>query len=669
MRPNGESLQQVRERLASSLLATLPTYPCLLLEAEDYRIYDATEPAVQFFGYPREELLKKQLYDLTVAFPEAVKAELARAQGLTPFVLEVRTVNGELRLITGGYREFPEAQLLYLLFVDQTDLHLARRLLTNLTRATGRLSGLEYLRELVRQLATTLNTRYAYVGKLATPDRVQGLVFWVDGDFQLPFEYELPRTPCENVIATSACLYPRGVQQLFPSDQDLIRMGAESYIGTPLRAKDGKPLGILWACDTRPMPDMPVLTEILLAIAERASAELERLQLDEELRLVREQLIQAQRLESIGQMAGGIAHDFNNLLTAVLGDIELAQSALSEEHPAQKYLADAIKAIEKAAEFTRLLLTFARRQPVNLQLVNLNSIVHESLTPAQRWLPSNITVRTELSEPLWLIEADPTQLSQVLQNLLLNAREAMPNGGVLTIETSNVVIDEEYARAHYEVIPGDYVLLAVSDTGEGMSPEVRKRIFEPFFSTRTERRGAGLGLAVVYAIVRQLGGHIWVYSEKGKGTTFKLYFPRAVSEALLAVEPAPPTEVRPGTETLLLVEDEEEVRIVACEALRLLGYQVLEASSPSEALQIAESHTDTLHLLLTDVVLPLMSGVELAELIKRLHPEIRVLYVSGYTENVIVRYGVLDAGIHFLPKPYTPSQLAQKVRQVLDESP
>lgn len=669
MRPNGESLQQVRERLASSLLATLPTYPCLLLEAEDRRIYDATEPAVQFFGYPREELLKKRLYDLTVASPEAVEAELVRAQGPTPFVLEVRTANGELRLITGGYQEFPEAQLLYLLFADQTDLHLARRLLTNLTRATGRLSGLEYLHELARQLATTLNARYAYVGKLAAPDRVQGLVLWADGGFQTPSEYELSGTPCENVITKSACLFPHGVRDLFPEDPELQQLQVESYIGTPLRTKDGKPLGILWVCDTRPMPDMPVLTEILLAIAERASAELERLQLDEELRIVREQLIQAQRMESIGQMAGGIAHDFNNLLTAILGNIEMAQSALPEENPAQKYLADAIKAIEKASEFTRLLLTFARRQPMNLQTVNLNSIVLESLTLAQRWLPSNITVRTELSESLWLIEADPTQLNQVLQNLLLNAREAMPNGGVLTIETSNVVIDEEYARAHYEVIPGDYVLLAVSDTGEGMLPEVRKRIFEPFFSTRTERQGSGLGLAVVYGIVKQLGGHIWVYSERGKGTTFKLYFPRAVSEALLAVEPAPPTEVRPGTETLLLVEDEEEVRIVACEALRLLGYQVLEASSPSEALQIAESHTDTLHLLLTDVVLPLMSGVELAELIKRLHPEIRVLYVSGYTENVIVRYGVLDAGIHFLPKPYTPSQLAQKVRQVLDESP
>lgn len=669
MRPNNETPQQVREALANSLLSYLPTVPCLLLEVEDKRIYEATETAVQFFGYSREELQKKRLYDLTVASPEAVEAELARALVHPPFTLEVHLANGEMRLITGAFQELPEAQLLHFLFADMTDLHLARRLLTNLIRATGRLSGLEYLRELVHQIALALNARYAYVGKLVAPDRVQGLVYWAGGSFQPPFEYMLPGTPCENVIASSACLYPNGVQRLFPADQDLVRMQVESYLGTPLRTKEGKPLGILWVCDTRPMPNMPVLTDILLTVAERASAELERLQLDEELRLVREQLIQAQRMESVGQMAGGIAHDFNNMLTTVLGFIELAQTAIPEESPAQKYLADAIKAVEKASEFTRLLLTFARRQPLNLQPVNLNSIIHETLNFAQRWLPSSITVRTELPENLWLIEADPTQLSQLLQNLILNAREAMPSGGTITIETSNIVLDEEYARIHYEVIPGDYVLLAVSDTGEGMSPEVRKRIFEPFFSTRTERQGSGLGLAVVYAVAKQLGGHIWVYSEKGKGTTFKLYFPRAFSEALLTTEPVPQMEVRRGTETILLVEDEAEVRIVASEALQLLGYQVLEASSPSEALQIAESHTGTLHLLLTDVVLPVMSGSELAELIKRIHPQIRVLYVSGYTENVIVHYGVLDAGIHFLPKPYTPSQLAQKVRQVLDESP
>ncbi len=617
----------------------------------------------------REALLQKRLYDLTVAPPETVDAELARSQAHPPFVLEVYTAQRERRIIEGVVNDLPSAQLLHFTFADLTDLHLARRLLTNLTRTTARLSGLEYLHELVRQLAQTLNARYAYIGKLVAPETVQGIAFWSNDHFQEPFTYALSGTPCENVIASSACLYPREVQRLFPQDIDLVRLQAESYLGTPLRTREGRTIGILWVCDTLPMPNVPALTEILQIVAERASAELERLELDEELRTVREQLIQAQRMESIGQMAGGIAHDFNNLLTALLGNIELAQSVLSEDSPAQRFLEEAIKAIDKASQFTRQLLTFARRQPLHLQPVNLNSVVNEALALAQRWLPTNITVKTDLAEVLWYISADPALLNQVLQNLILNARDAMPRGGTLTIETRNTVLDIDYVRLHYEVVPGDYVMLMVSDTGEGMTPEVRKRIFEPFFTTRAGQQRTGLGLAIVYSIVKQLGGHIWVYSEVGKGTTFKLYFPRAGVEEVLAAATAPRTEPLPGTETILLVEDEEEVRAVASEALRLLGYQVLSASSPTEALQIAESYTDTIHLLLTDVVLPVMSGRELAELVMRLHPEIRVLYVSGYTENTIVHYGVLEEGIHFLPKPYTPSQLAHKVRQVLDESP
>jgi CheY-like chemotaxis protein len=346
--------------------------------------------------------------------------------------------------------------------------------------------------------------------------------------------------------------------------------------------------------------------------------------------------------------------------------VELAQASLPENSKENQYLQNAIRAIEKATDFTRQLMTFARRQPMQLQSVNLAQIEREAEPMMHRWMPTSIRIQTFLPDDLWLVEADPALMTQVLYNLALNARDAMPQGGTLTIELANVSLDTEYANSHYDVQPGDYVMLAVSDTGVGMTPEVQRRIFEPFFTTKPPGQGSGMGLATVYSIVKQLGGHIWVYTEVGRGTTFKIYLPRAHAQSETPVATLPPPLVQTGTETILLVEDEEAVRAVASESLRMLGYTVLEAGTPAEALHIAQSHPEPIQLLLTDVVLPTISGRELAEIIKRLHPEIKVLYVSGYTENTIVHHGVLEEGIHFLPKPYTPSQLAAKVRQVLD---
>ncbi|MFN7017633.1 MAG: ATP-binding protein, partial [Fimbriimonadales bacterium] len=362
-------------------------------------------------------------------------------------------------------------------------------------------------------------------------------------------------------------------------------------------------------------------------------------------------------------------HDFNNLLTAMLGYVELAQSALAQDHPAYAFLHNAILAVEKASEVTRQLMALARQQPMQRRPLNLNTVVQEALQIASSWLPPNIQVQTYLGDALWLTEADHAQLMQVLQNLLLNARDAIPEtGGVITIETQNVHLDETYTRAHYEVVPGEYVMLMVSDTGRGMPPQVRERIFEPFFTTKPRGQGTGLGLSIVYSIVKQLGGHIWVYSEVGKGTTFKVYLPRAYDRAPLAPAERPiPTPPPRGHETILVVEDEPGVLEVATETLRQYGYKVLVAHSPPEALQIAQNLGEPIHLLITDVVMPVMSGRELADYIQqRIHPNIKVLYVSGYTENTIVHHGVLEPGVNFLPKPYTPTQLAHKVRQVLD---
>jgi nitrogen-specific signal transduction histidine kinase len=408
--------------------------------------------------------------------------------------------------------------------------------------------------------------------------------------------------------------------------------------------------------------------EIFQLFTTRAAHELLREQTEVEAEQLRAQLLQVQKMESIGRMAGGLAHDFNNLLTAVLGYIELAQGALPPNNSAQGFLNNAITAVEKAAGVTRQLMTLARQQPMQRQLVNLNTVVQEAVQIAQTWMPASIQIQTYLSESLWRTEADPSQLMQVLQNLLLNARDAIPEaGGIVTVETQNIVLNLEYARTHYQVVPGEYVMLMVTDTGVGMKPYVRERIFEPFFTTKPRGQGTGLGLSIVYSIVNQLGGHIWVYTEEGKGTTFKIYLPRAYEQMQFPREARPSlAELPRGQERLLVVEDEPGVLEVAAEALRLQGYTVLTASSPAEALQLAQSYPEPIHLLVTDVVMPVMSGRELADYLTRLHPQMRVLYVSGYTENTIVHHGVLETGVHFLPKPYTPAQLIQKVREVLD---
>jgi signal transduction histidine kinase len=524
------------------------------------------------------------------------------------------------------------------------------------------------LRELVCAISRTFNGAHTYIGRLVESQRVQGIVHAFNGEPQEPFEYLLPNTPCENVVASGFCAFPSGVQELFPKDEALRALGAESYLGTPLRDPLGRVIGIAWIVHTKPITPSDAISEIFQLFTTRAAHELLREQTEAEAEQLRAQLLQVQKMESIGRMAGGLAHDFNNLLTAVLGYIELAQGALPPNSSAQGFLNNAITAVEKAAGVTRQLMTLARQQPMQRRAVNLNEIVNEAVRIAQTWMPAPIQIQTYLSEALWRTEADPSQLMQVLQNLLLNARDAIPEtGGTITIETQNTTLDTEYARTHYQVVPGEYVMLTVTDTGVGMKPYVRERIFEPFFTTKPRGQGTGLGLSIVYSIVNQLGGHIWVYSEEGKGTTFKIYLPRAYERMQFPRETRPSlTELPRGQERLLVVEDEPGVLEVAAEALRLQGYTVLTAQSPAEALQLAQSHPEPIHLLITDVVMPVMSGRELAEYLMRLHPQMRVLYVSGYTENTIVHHGVLETGVHFLPKPYTPAQLIQKVREVLD---
>ncbi len=386
-----------------------------------------------------------------------------------------------------------------------------------------------------------------------------------------------------------------------------------------------------------------------------------------ERRRLEEQLRQAARMEAIGQLAGGVAHDFNNLLTGVMGYSSLLLQQMDEENPYRDKIVQISRAAERAVGLTRQLLAFGRKQMLDVRVVDLNAAVAEFEPFLRRLIGEDIEFETVLADSLGRVKADPGQLEQIIMNLAVNARDAMPSGGKMTIETAEVSLDEEYARTHPEVEPGPYVMLAVSDTGRGMKQEMVERIFDPFFTTKEKGIGTGLGLSTVYGIVKQHQGHISVYSETGSGTVFKVFLTRVEDTVEQLPKPVATMPLKEAHECILVVEDEEIVRRLACEALTLLGYSTLAAGDPEEALKICDAHPGPIHLLLTDVVLPRMDGRTLFGLLSARRPESRVLYVSGYTENFIVRHGVLDRNVHFMQKPFTVENLAFKVRQVLDE--
>ena len=386
----------------------------------------------------------------------------------------------------------------------------------------------------------------------------------------------------------------------------------------------------------------------------------ERKQLEEQLR-------QSQKMEAIGQLAGGIAHDFNNLLTAITGYSELSMKRLRPEDPLLSNLQEIKKAGDRAASLTRQLLAFSRKQVLQPKVLDLNEVVADLEKMLRRLIGEDIELCTVLEQKEGRIKADPGQIEQIIMNLVVNARDAMPRGGKLTIETRNIFLDDDYSRKHIGVSAGPFVMLAVSDSGAGINAQIQSRIFDPFFTTKRVGEGTGLGLSTVYGIVKQSGGNILVYSEVGHGTTFKIYLPATDDRPQGYKRDSGPEDSFRGTETVLLAEDEEVVRKLVSQVLRLYGYQVLETAGGEEALLISESHPTPIHLLITDVIMPTMSGRELSDRLLKLRPETKVIYMSGYTDTAIVYHGVLEEGAHFIQKPFSTYDLAAKVREVLDK--
>lgn len=410
--------------------------------------------------------------------------------------------------------------------------------------------------------------------------------------------------------------------------------------------------------ESRLIPEFAVdhsVESVLVICSDRT----ERKRLEEHLR-------QSQKMEAIGQLAGGVAHDFNNMLTIISGYSELLLSRMPANDPGRSAVEQIHHAGERATGLTRQLLAFSRKAVIEPRVLDLNAVIAETQKMLRRLIGEDVLLTTVLDPNISHVRADLGQLDQLVLNLAVNARDAMPHGGRLTIETKNVALDASYTKIDPEAKPGRYVMMAVTDTGCGMPPEIRSRIFEPFFTTKEVGKGTGLGLATVYGIVKQNGGSIGVYSEEGVGTCFKVYLPVASSKFLLEVESDLLKELR-GSETVMLVEDDAEVRRIALLALEECGYRILEASSGTEALELADRHGTSIDLLITDVVMPGMNGRQVAEALKTTNPSLSVLYMSGYTDDAVVRHGLLRAEVAFLQKPFKPSALTRKVRDVLDK--
>lgn len=454
--------------------------------------------------------------------------------------------------------------------------------------------------------------------------------------------------------------------------QDVFRQrGANSLLLVPLIVQ-GEVVGSLGLETAEPRAFTDDEVTLARRVAEQVSGVLARARLEDERRQLEEQFYQAQKMEAVGRLAGGIAHDFNNLMTVIHLSSRLLERRLVPEDPLRPHVLRIQEAGKRATNLTRQLLAFSRREMIEPQVVDLNQLLGDLERMLQRLISEDVVLTMNLMADLWAVKIDPTQVEQVVVNLAVNSRDALPGGGELTIETQNVVLDATYADQYLEVDPGEYAVLLVTDNGAGMDDEVKSHLFEPFYTTKERGKGTGLGLATVFGIVKQNGGHIGVDSQVGVGTTFKIYLPRYTEEL-----PSPVTdgdheptdgdqEPTRGSETLLLVEDEEAVRELTRDILMAQGYDVLTAEDGIDALHVAQAHKAPIHILVTDVVMPRMSGRALADQLKATHHDMRVLYISGYTDDAIVHHGVLDEAVHFLSKPFEVEELARKVRDVLD---
>jgi GAF domain-containing protein/CheY-like chemotaxis protein len=631
-----------------------------------------------------------------IADPRAVNAAWMRAEGYAsllsvPLLVRDRLV-GVLSLLTRHRHRFDAEELDSLasfgtqaaIAIDNArlleDSRTRQGRLETLLEITCELSRIQSLDSLLERIAGAcgrLLSAEAVALRLAEGEELVTAADWGDGDEAFPTRrLRLGESLSGRVAVSGQPLLvqdPASDPRAIGAHRDAWRrLGYRAFLGVPARAGE-RVIGVLAVLTRRAAGFSPEDVAIATAFASQAAVALENARLLHEtqrayvdLSQTQAQLAHAQKMEAVGRLAGGIAHDFNNLLTVILGRTDLLLRTLKPGDPLFRGIELVRSTAGRAADLTRRLLAFSRKQVLQPAVLDLNAVIKGLEPMLGRLIGEDISLLTRLDPELGPVRADPGQLEQVIMNLAVNARDAMPAGGRLTLQTANVEIDAAFARRHVGARPGPHVMLAVSDTGTGMTPEVQAHLFEPFFTTKETGKGTGLGLATVYGIVSQSGGCIAVETAPGRGTTFHIYLPRAEERAAAPSVGAAPDPAPRGTETILLVEDEEGVRELARDILRAHGYTVLEARHGGEALLTCERHPGPIALLLSDAVMPQMSGRELAARLAPLRPEMKVLYISGYTDDATVRHGVLDSSVALLQKPFTPDMLLRKVRDILD---
>jgi len=546
-------------------------------------------------------------------------------------------------------------------FEDERERH--EQAIKNIATGVSTATGDTFFRNMVTHIASIFDADYVFIGVLKKdkPDHIRTLALCAHGEIIDNIEYSLKDTPCDHIMKQQSCSYSHDVQQQFPKDTMLSEMNIESYIGKPIFDNNGRPLGLLVVLNSRSLAHDKEMEELLEIFAARASSETERLKAEKALR-------RSQKMEAIGQLSGGIAHDFNNQLGIILGYLDFLKAYVADDEKPAKWVEISTNATLRCTDLTRQLLSFARTQIDKKLVVDINAKLRELETMFTRSLTPAIDIQYSLANDLWLTEIDPGEFQDAILNMVINARDAMPNGGKLLIETSNKKLDEEYATFNPDACAGDYIQLVLSDTGSGMDRATQEHIFEPFYTTKEKDKGTGLGMSMVYGFVKRFDGFIQVYSEVGIGTTLRIYLPRAAATESIAKHiPLDDHELPTGDETILVVDDEIDLLHLAGDYLASLGYKTYLAENASQALDILANHKD-IDCLFSDVVMPGgINGYELAELSVKNNAELRVLLTSGFTSKTIARNGQLCFASQMLSKPYRKADLARYIRRTLDE--
>ncbi len=669
----------------STLLFDLAPDAVFLINAQA-TIVRCNKKVESFYGYSTEDLIGTRLTDIMAQESLNVfKKKFPKLNGLESQEGEIKVVKKDGTTIdiwrkaeplSGPGNEFIGALIFDRNLLGRID---AKELLHVLKKLSDRLSGTLDLKDTLRTCVDEI---------ISNSHRDSGGIYLVDqksGDFNLLYSKGLGAdfisvtssfpadSPSAKLVMKGKSIFSDYSQLDVPMDDIRKTEGLHSVAVVPIQFQRKTIACLNLASHSLEVvsPTERILIECMAtqigSYIVRAREHDQRLAAESEKSKIEDQYRQSQKMEAVGRLAGGVAHDFNNILCAIIGNTQLALESISQGDPLRDLIEEISKAADQASGLTRQLLAFSRKQLIAPKVINLGKLIENMQSVLKRLIGEDIIIQFVQDKDLWRIKADQVQMEQILLNLAINAKDAMPQGGELIIEISNVVLDEEYSSCHANIFPGEYVMLTVSDTGNGMSAEVKEKVFEPFFTTKEMGRGSGLGLATVFGIVEQNNGKIQVYSEEKIGSSFKIYLPRVREKEQELIRPKI-HDLQVGNETVMVVEDEEMVRKLAERLLKRLGYKVIVAKSCGDAILLAETEKGPIHLLLTDVIMPHMNGRELASRLVKLRPELKVVFTSGYTHNVIAHHGVLEDDVTFLAKPYSIETLAAAIRGVLDNS-